>query len=342
MTKLRVVSEVDATEWNDLVQAVGGTIFHAAEWATYTKVEQRNVEPHFYSLVEDDGSVSGAALGFHATSARKVTAAFSGQGWLDAAPAVRDRSPATAATFVGLIEEHAKSEGDVELRVGSFASPGTEELLGPLGFSLTRRFEFELDLRQPEKTLWDGMDYKRRKNIKKAMKSGVQVKEIPAEEGVAHLRRLQQASFVRVTARGGPELHQPESVAGDPILALTKAGRGRVFGGFVDDVCVSASFFTSFNGLAYHTLSGHDGKALETQAPTLLLWEMFLRLQSEGVERLNFGGCSATAVEETSPEHGVYTYKKAFGGSRLDCANGEKTLRPTVQKIRNALKGMLR
>lgn len=342
MSKLRTVSEVDVSTWNELVRASGGTIFHAAEWATYAKAEQPNAVPQFYSLVEDDGSVSGAALGFHAASSRMVAAQFSGQSWLDALPAVRDRSPATAAAFVGKIEEHARRGGDVELRVGSFASPGTEAILAPLGFSTSQRFEFELDITQPEKALWDGMDYKRRKNIRKAMKCGVQIKEMPPEEGVAHLRRLQEASFERVTARGGPALVQPGSGANDPILALTKAGLGRVVGGFVDDVCVSASFFTSFNGLAYHTLSGHDGKALETQAPTLLLWEMFLRLQGEGVERLNFGGCSASAVEETSPEHGVYSYKKAFGGSRLECANGEKTLRPTVQKIRSALKGMLR
>jgi hypothetical protein len=342
MSKLRTLSQVDSATWNALVEASGGTIFHAAEWASYSKAVQPNAVPRFYSLVEDDGSISGNALGFHSASSRLVAASFSGQCWLDALPAMRDRSSAGAATFLALIEDHARRAGDVELRVGSFASPGAEEILKPLGFSVAPRFEFELDITQPEKALWDGMDYKRRKNIKKAMKCGVQIQEMPPEEGVAHLRRLQEASFVRVTARGGPALIQPESSAGDPILALTSAGVGRLVGGFVDGVCVTASFFTTFNRLAYHTLSGHDGKALETQAPTLLLWEMFLRLQKEGIERLNFGGCSAGAVEETSPEHGVYTYKKAFGGARLDCANGEKTLRPAVQRIRNVLKGVLR
>ena len=297
MRRLQVASQVDSAKWNDLVRACGGTIFHSAEWATYTRADQPNAIADYYSMVEQDGSVSGVALGFHAKSRRPVASMFTGRRWLDALPAVRDGSASTASAFVALIEEHARSAGDVELRQGSFASPGTESVLDPLGFSLARRFEFELDITRPEKELWEGMDRNRRNKLKKAMKSPAQIREMAGPEGVGELRRLQAASFERITARGGPSLVQSKASA-DPILVLINAGVGRVVGGFVDDVCVSASFFTTFNGLAYHALSGHNSTALETQAPSLLLWEMFLRMQGEGLERLNFGGCSATAVDE--------------------------------------------
>jgi lipid II:glycine glycyltransferase (peptidoglycan interpeptide bridge formation enzyme) len=105
---------------------------------------------------------------------------------------------------------------------------------------------------------------------------------------------------------------------------------------------VSASFFTTFNGLAYHTLSGHDAKALETQAPTFVLWAMALRFKGEGIQRLNFGGCRMDALEQSSPEHGVYVYKKAFGGAVFECGSGEKILRPAVRRATNLLRVAIR
>jgi lipid II:glycine glycyltransferase (peptidoglycan interpeptide bridge formation enzyme) len=255
---------------------------------------------------------------------------------------VREKSGATLSRFLKVIESHARGAGDVTFQVGSFASPTSKTVLTSLGFSTSRRLEFELDLTADEKTLWDGMEYKRRKNIKKATRLGVEVRELPVDEGVSHLRRLQAASFVRIVQRGGPALTQLDSDRADPTAVLTNAGVGRIVGGFVNGVCVSASFFTTFNGLAYHTLSGHDAKALETQAPTFVLWSMALRFKGEGVQRFNFGGCRGDALELSSPEHGVYVYKKAFGAAVLECDSGEKVLRPAVRRAANLLRAAMR
>jgi GNAT acetyltransferase-like protein len=342
MSELRVASRVDAASWNTALRALNGTVFHAAEWADCTIAEQPMARPTFYTMLDENGSVSGLALGFRQASARNLTAPFSGRRWLDALPVVRNGSPAELSRFVSLIERDSRHAGDVTIRMGSFASPGSAAILRSLGYSLAMRFEFELDLKKDEKSLWEGIDIKRRQRIRKAMKSGVEVRELPVEEGVFHLRRLQEASFVRIVARGGPSLNKRESPGEDPITALTGRGLGRIVGGFVDGECVSASFFSTFNGLAYYALSGHDAKALASQAPSLVLWEMLLRFQREGFKRLNFGGCGIGALDEGSSEHGVYTYKKAFGGARLDCASGEKVLRPAVRRVANLLRSVVR
>jgi len=342
MSELRVESQVDPSSWNASLCAYNSTVFHAAQWAEYVQAEQPGARPDFYSLLDDDGSVAGMALGFRATSSRSLAASFTGRRWLDALPVVRDNTRTSASRFIRLIENHARRAGDVTFQVGSFASPTSEAILSQLGFSIERRLEFELDLTPDEKRLWDGMDYKRQKNIRKAARLNVEVKELPADEGASHLRRLQGASFVRVVQRGGPLLTQLDSDRGDPTAVLTGAGLGRIVGGFVDGVCVSASFFTTFNGIAYHALSGHDAKALEAQVPTRVLWEMALRFKSEGIQRLNFGGCGIDALEESSPEHGVYVYKKAFGGAILECGSGEKILRPAARRAANFLRAVMR
>lgn len=342
MSSLRVSSEVDPISWNASVRACHGTIFHSAEWATYCRLERPNALPQFYTLLDDDGLVAGVALGFHATSAHRAAARFSGRRWLDALPAMRYKPPNAETSFLELIEAHARRAGDVTFGVGSFASPGRETVLQRLGFSIARRLEFELDLQQTEKALWGGMNLNRQRAVKRAMKSGVQVRELAGDEGVAHLRRLQQESSIRIAARGGPALGKRESVGTHPITALMSAGVGRIVGGFVDGVCVSATLLTNFNGLAYYTLAGHDAKGLEARAPTLVVWEMIVRLRSEGTLKLNLGGCGIGALEESSPEHGVYTYKEAFGGARLECASGEKLLRATVHRVSNLVQRLVK
>jgi hypothetical protein len=339
---LRVTTKVDGLAWNAALRECNGTVFHTAEWARYVQAEQSGAGPEFFTLVDRDGSISGLALGFHRTSSRSIATPFTGRRWLDALPVVKGNLAATVSGFLGQLEGHARRAGDVSLRIGSYASPGSEAILSPLGFSISRRLEFELDLTKDEKSLWEAMDSMRRRNIKKAMKAGVKIKEISADEGIPHLRRLQQASIERRVRRGATSALHTSDRQRDPIEILVNAGLGRIVGGFVDGICVSASLFTTFNGLAYDALLGHDSKAFETQAPSLLIWEMIQRFKAEGMERFSFGGCPADAEDESSPEHGVYKYKKAFGGTVLDCGSGEKVLRPAVLRAANLLRGALR
>ena len=163
---------------------------------------------------------------------------------------------------MALIESHARHAGDVTFQVGSFASPGTEAVLRPLGFSLTQRLEFELDLTSDEKTLWEGMEPTRRRNIKKAMRAGVEVKELPGKEGVSQLRRLQAASFERIARRGGPPFVRLDSSQPDPTECLTRAGLGRVVG-IIDTPGSRAGdehgHFHDAASLRFHERGGIDG-----------------------------------------------------------------------------------
>jgi lipid II:glycine glycyltransferase (peptidoglycan interpeptide bridge formation enzyme) len=224
----------------------------------------------------------------------------------------------------------------VTLDIGSYASPGRGILPGD--YAIAKRLEFEIDLTQSESSLWGRVDIKRRQRIRKATKAGVQVKMLSGEEGSEHLRRLQESSFARIAARGGPTLGDHVFESRDPVSTLVNASAAVVIGGFVNGACVTASFFTVFNGLAYHALSGHDDKALASQAPSLVLWEMMAHFAAEGVTKLNLGGCGIDALDARSSEHGVYTYKRAFGGNTLECESGHKVLRPAVRRIAGLLR----
>jgi len=340
--KLRISDRVDPEEWDALVCAAAGPIFHSSGWAAYTAAAVPHAIPRFFTLDDASGQVSAVALGFEEHSPHRLTAPLSGRLSLEALPAVLNGGEGVGGQFLNLLEDYARRSGQVELTIGSFASAGGAEVLGRLGFELRRRLEFELSLEVSEEGLWEGMEYKRRKNIKKAVRLGVDIRDLPADEGTSELRRLQHESGQRILGRGGPDVTHHSRSACDPIVLLVASGLGRIVGARLGGKYVSASLFTCFNGLVYHTLSGHDATALESQAPTLVVWETIKQYRAEGAKRFNFGGCSSDSADPSSPEHGVYVYKKGFGADTIATASGCKVLRPQTYRLAHFLKRALR
>jgi hypothetical protein len=320
---------------------MGGTIHHSTAWARYIQAADRNARPRFLDWVGSDGKAAGMALAFHVRSGRAWLAPWTGRLVLDSTPAVSAGDEAALADFLKAVEGYARQAACVELTVGSSASRrGGPELEG-LGFEMIARREFVLDLQRSEDELWQTLEYKRRKNIKKAARQGVSLTDLSGEGGAAELRRLQIESGQRIARRGGRDIGRKGIRAADPVLVLMESGLARLVGAVADGEVVSAGLFTCFNGLVYHMLSGHSRKGLEVQAPTLLLWETIRRYKQEGARWFNLSGCKVEAADPGSPEHGVYEYKKAFGGECVECASGRKILRPGAHWLVRVVRGLL-
>lgn len=339
--KVEVCDSVAPKDWDARVCAVGGTIYHSSIWALYNKTSFPRIIPRFFSLFAPDGECRGVALGFYECSTHPLLKRFSRRLWFDAIPATCANDSDTLSRFLQLIEQQACGSGAVELFIDSFAylSGGME--LEKAGFDITRRLEFELRLEASEEDLWKGMDYTRSKKIRRALKLGVTVLDLPPKEGLSDLRRLQSESSQRIVARGGPDITSHKQAGQDPVAVLLDSGCARVIGAQLDGAIVSATLFTSFNSLVYSHLSGHTQEGFKSQAGTLLLWETIKRYRQEGARRFNMGGCQIEAMNEESPEHGVYVYKKAFGGTIIECWSGRKTLRKRTNAVVNTLKSLI-
>lgn len=258
--RLRVSDERDRREWDEAVCRLGGSIFHSVGWADYVVAAQPHAVPQFFSLVSDGGEEIGVAMGFRARSSRRLLASLTGRLWMDALPVVKEGDAQTFDEFLRLLEAYAVEAKDSELHLGSFASPDGADALR-WGYCVTDRLEFEIALGPSEEELWEHLEYKHRKNLKKAARLGVLIEDLPVDEGVATLRRLQGASAERIVERGGPDITRDDTEAKDPVAELAGCGLGRLVGARVGDEIVSASLFTCFNGLVYHTLSGHGPEA---------------------------------------------------------------------------------
>jgi hypothetical protein len=339
--RVEVRDAVDAVGWDADLLATGGSVFHSSVWGRYVVAETPNAIPQFLTYRAADGTAVARALGFLTRSPRPLFASLTQRFGLDAFPASVDTRPEVVRPLVQLTEEAARRTRALDLRVGSLGSAGRSEPFQLEGFTPRRRLEFEVDLARSETALWQGLDSMRRRNIGKSRRVGVTVRDMSTDAGVTELRRLQGATGQRITRRGGPDIRYRGADAVDPVRVLVDSGVGRILGAELDGVCVSAVLFTYFNGLVYHLMSGHSNRGLQTQAPTYLFWESILRYRSVGAHHFSLGGCSADAVSPGSPEHGVYFYKRAFGGECRECVGGTKPLRLAAHRTVGLVRSLL-
>jgi hypothetical protein len=332
---------VEQNAWDALVVEAGGNIHHASIWAKYVPADQPQSRPRYFTLLDKHGEARGAALGFYEQSGRSLLRHLTGRLWFDATPLVLADDDDRLRQFLVLLETHARCAGAVALCVGSFGSRDAGALLEELGFDTMRRFEFEFDLRRSEEELWNGFDFKRRNKVRKAIKAGITVLDLPGLEGLSRLRALQADASKRIVARGGPDISHPPDRGSEALSVLLEAGVGRVLAAVLDGEVVCAAFLTNFNGLVYQMISGSSSKGLEMQAPTLLLWEATKIYRQQGAARFSLGGCAAEAVEDNSPEHGVYVYKKSLTGACIPCTSGRKVFRKKAQQLIARLRSAL-
>jgi lipid II:glycine glycyltransferase (peptidoglycan interpeptide bridge formation enzyme) len=178
------------------------------------------------------------------------------------------------------------------------------------------------------------MERRRRRTIQKAMDLGVTVDMLGFDEGIVELRRLQGFTSERLKQRGALVDFGPVRTAEeDPAGELVRAGRADLAGARHGGNVVSVSLYTKMNGLVYSTLAGHAPEAYDSQAYTLLLWTVMRRYREEHQRQLNIGGVPVSASEESSPDHGLYSYKAGLGAVRQQCTSARKILRPLQHKV---------
>jgi lipid II:glycine glycyltransferase (peptidoglycan interpeptide bridge formation enzyme) len=230
----------------------------------------------------------------------------------------------------------------VRLSIFSYSSPDISEKLAKCDYDLTRRYEFVLDLDRTEEQLWRGLSKTLRKNINRAKRTGVTIRELPAGESIASLVKLSAESADMIERRKGIDLRQSNIGVYQSAAMFLEAGRGRFFSAVADGEIVSTSLFTLFNGVVNHNLAGSSEQAYIINAPKYLLWHAILSYKVEGAGVFNLGGVKADATEPDSLEHGVYDYKRAFGTRILECASGEKILGTKRVKFINLVKSIAR
>lgn len=326
--------------WNERLAGTAATCFHHGSWPGLASCYSANAHPRLLEFRGPGGALAAVAAASYRRSSRRLVGSLTSELNLDAMPLIMDPET-TAPGVLEALEDYARAQGCVTLSIRGYGDQNNGPILSARGFDVRRRYEFMMDLRLGEEELFAGMEPQRRNKIRKARKGGVSIEVLGSMEAAKTFHDLHVDTVKRIREKGA-EMDDPlpEETLEKAFNYLEGTGLGRILAARVGDETVSVAVFASFNSSAYFILSATSPAGLKAQAPSLLLWEAMLHFMRSGCTEFNLGGCAGDATDSDSPEHGLYVSKMGFGPARVDCAAGEKILRPVARHGRRLLEAV--
>lgn len=204
--------------------------------------------------------------------------------------------------LIGLCRKLRISEVDLDSKCQSFVALPTLSREGVK----RKRCEFVLDLERPLTT--DGLGSNHKRNIKTALKAGLQVRRLRSEGACETHRRLMAASMRRRDERGE---EVPVEVEGAAALAFVRAGAGELFQALGGETVLSSILILRSGRGAYYQTSGTSPEGMDQGASHFLIFETAKVLQFESAISFNLGG----AGEESQ---GLRRFKAGFGAAPVE------------------------
>jgi len=335
MRKLKIEQGVNKTEWNNGVISLNGCCFHSHEWSISSS-ERNNAKPLYLRWVDESGILQCA--GFGLISGRSLAGFISNRTLsLGSFPACLNTSFLKNA-IKEIIEYCAKSSITM-LKINSFGTPFGTEVLQELGFSASKRWEFLIDLDMSEEELWQKINKKKGRKVRRAQKANLQVKIVDQLDQVMKFRKIALETQERkldkdVFLTVGDE-DQYEHLKNNII----DAGIGRLYLAYDGTQPVAGIFLVCYNKQAFYMLSAANEIGLQTAATDLIIWESIKDCIKEGYKIYSLGGLSESELRGHPLEgSGLYQFKKGFSADVYPCYKGILILRPTSYKIYNFLK----
>jgi Acetyltransferase (GNAT) domain len=234
--------------------------------------------------------------------------------------------------FVGQVVDGLATRGIAHIKVGD-SMWGTGWWGEPAEWSRPRtafivRHTFQVDLEQSEDALARRQDASVRASIRKARKAGVRVVEITSADGLDAFCGLAEETSARVR-RHTAYTDYPAGFFAELYRQLAGVEAARFYVAMSDDTPLAgAVFLCSPDRVLYFAgASTRDRRWTALQAPTYVLWEAMLEARRHGHRWFDLGGCTPTD-DPADPRHGVYAFKKRWGGDLKRFGNLEVILSP--------------
>lgn len=209
---------------------------------------------------------------------------------------------ANASFWRGLMD-FCRQEGVSDLSVSSFCSPGGAIPRLNRERSRKARWEYVLDLKHPGTLMKmrSGHAY----SVKRARKTGVEMRRVRDREGIETHARLIGVSMQRRKDRGEDVT---TSVETNNLSRLIESGTGEIFQAVLDGQVISSNAILIADKAGYNHTQGTNSRGMVCGAAHFLIHEIACTLRDEGKEVFNLGG-----TDDPDPESGLRKFKTGFG-----------------------------
>jgi hypothetical protein len=327
--KITATSEVDIQEWDDVVTSVGGSYFHSYAHVVYS-AECEEAEPMFIQATDDQGQCVGVATGIIARSHIWPFSQHCNWAMLQGTPIAADVSVEAERLILEGLETYLRRQGVFSIHIFSYDCPRSESVLSSLGYNLSPRSEFYLDLSLSLEEIWSGFKRQRKQNIKKAEKSGVVTRHENTPEALDIISSLQIQSMERHDI----SIVEAQKRTAPARKKLLESGRIDVLVSYQNDTPINGGYFGTFNDKPYHLVSGSSDVGFKCGGSAHLTWTAIQMYKERGARILNLG---ATLEGQDT----LYRFKKDFGATPISQPIGKKRISAVgsaLHRIRSVLR----
>lgn len=330
---LKVSTDVDQKAWDLGVGRLGGSVFHTYAWAHYQCHGERR-EPLFFEWSTNAGTTVGRALGLRLPRSDSHLARLYTRLEFDSAPLFGkgiDGQPTLDSWIAS-----QRTMADIEFRSfeGGIDCSAPTALLHPR-LEMVRTLESGPDLLA-------SLRKSTRYEVRRAERAGL-VTDEASGAGAKEFVELYQKTLGRLAQTNTLDISlRSELALADAISALLASGRGRLFLCHKDQTPVCGCLFGVFNGTAYYLLNGSGALGRELSGTHLTLATALEAFAEEGIGRVNLGGVSAGAQDSHASDHGLFAFKRGFGGEPVERMSATVQVRPMRSRFFGLLKKALR
>jgi len=310
--RIKTTPQTSVEDWNPLVARLNGGYFQCC-----AEVSCHASAPGACQLLAEGydrrGCCIGVVTGVIVRSRIWPFSRFCGYAMLLSLPAMAPGFEDKQTAFMLALEQFLRKQGVFSIRVYSYDSPGSDTTLTALGYSLSERHEFIVDLDRPLEEIWARLQGTRRTDIRKAERLGVETRRQNTIEGLEMLLSFQSRSMARRGIKR-PETAEPNIRAQRERLS---SGNVDVFVSYLAGAPMNAALFGVFNNRPYYHVSGSSDEGYKCCGPAHLLWTAIKDYRSQGARRLNLGAV-------VSRQDGLHRFKKDFGAEVFPAPIGVK------------------
>ena len=309
MIRMETNPSMNSEEWEHLVLDCGGHPLHLPE----VHVADQTGGERVHLLFHNGTQPVGCALAF--LSDRGRLRRKPRRCLLPASVAVRADADVDRTSLYEHILDLARNRGCSELIIQPNWGAHLEEV--PLLSTHVDEvlIEFVLDLRPDPGAIEAGMHRVHRKNVRRATRDGVTVEPDTTLDGLLTLRSMQQVSSDRSATKGGGFTVRDRAFFERLHENVYAPGRGELLLARHEGDTVAGLAYVIGAGRAITVRSGSTPEGYALQAMYLLQSCVIQRARERGVLELNLGGVPEAAANEGHPQHGLYDFKRGWGGT---------------------------
>ena len=314
MIELDTQPQMNPPEWEGIVQACGGHPLHLPDVHEVDYPESDRL----HLLFRQGPRTVGCAIAYRLAAGRfrkKPRTLL-----LPAPPALCPEALPDLEDVYRRILELARDLGHDELVI----QPHWDTHLGTLPMLSSHVsevvIEFVLDVNQDRPAIDANVHRVHRKNVRRAERDGVTVELNRSLDGLMTLRDMQHVSSARSADRGGGFFVRDRSFFERLHDRLYSRGRGELLLAIHNQKAVAGLAYLIGAGRAMTVRSGSTEAGYDLRAMYLLQSHVIERVRERGILELNLGGVPEEAEREGHPQHGLYDFKKGWGGTEQRAA----------------------